>query len=189
MQPNRIEQLEVALLVSGGIDSTAAAHFFTAKGHLVRGIFIDYGQAARQQEWQAVQALAQTFSIGVKKINCFGTKKFGAGELIGRNAFLVSTAVFLGDLHRGFIAVGVHAGTPYYDCSAVFVERMKTIVEEQSNGALTLVAPFLEWRKPEIFSYCESVGLSLVNTYSCERGTSPPCASCASCRDREALGC
>ena len=188
MQSRQQQRIEVVALMSGGIDSAAAAHFFIAKGYAVRGIFIDYGQAAREQEWLSVQALAATLSITIKKIE-FRDANFGAGELMGRNAFLVSTAVFLGHVHSGLIAIGVHAGTPYYDCSASFIERMKTIIEEQSNGAVTLTAPFLDWRKPQILTYFKNAGLPLEKTYSCELGTIPPCGSCASCRDREALGC
>lgn len=177
------------VLMSGGIDSAAVAHILKTQGHKVRGIFIDYGQAAAMPEARAVAAMATHLSIDVTTLSIGGKLAFGAGELAGRNAFLINAAVFLGGAHRGLLAIGVHAGTPYYDCSPPFIAQMKTLLEEQSDGALTLVAPFLTWHKPQIVTYFGEAGLPLDTTYSCESGTIPPCGSCASCRDREALEC
>jgi 7-cyano-7-deazaguanine synthase len=175
--------------MSGGLDSSALAYVLKAQGHAVRGVFVDYGQAAAVQEAPAVAAMAAHLSIDVTTLTVGGRHAFGPGELFGRNAFLIHAAVFLAGAHRGLLAIGVHADTPYYDCSPAFVSAMKTLLEEQSGGALSLVAPFLAWHKPQILTYFRDAGLPLEATYSCESGTIPPCGSCASCRDREALGC
>lgn len=175
--------------MSGGLDSSAVAHILKVQGHKVRGVFINHGQAAAAREAEAVASIARHLSIGITTLKVGGKQSFGAGELIGRNAFLIHAAVFLAGAHRGLLAIGVHAGTPYYDCSPAFITAMKTLLEEQSDGTLTLVAPFLTWHKPQIATYFREAGLPLDATYSCESGTIPPCGSCASCRDREALGC
>jgi 7-cyano-7-deazaguanine synthase len=108
---------------------------------------------------------------------------------VGRNAFLIFTAIFLGRMHHGLLAIGVHAGTPYYDCSPAFLTGMKQSAEEHTAGRLTISAPFLTWEKPQIVKYFLQAGLPIAVTYSCESGILPPCGSCASCRDRRALGC
>ena len=157
-------------------------------GGQTRGLFIDYGQAACDHEWRSVQAISSQLSIRANQVECSG-RCFGAGEVIGRNLFFVSAAIFLGQIHRGFIAIGVHDGTPHYDCSQSFVERVAAIMEEQSGGSLSLIAPCADWQKPQIFSYFQNAGLDIEATSSCETGAFPPCGSCASCRDRRMLGC
>lgn len=180
---------KATVLLSGGIDSAALAHTLKTQGYDVVGLFIDYGQAARVAESTAVEALAEPLGIEVRTIKVSEPTGFGAGELIGRNAFLILTAIFLGCVHHGLIAIGIHAGTPYFDCTPAFVDQMKRLVEEHTDGRLTLVAPFVDWHKPQIVSYFRDAGLPIAPTYSCESGTIPPCGTCASCRDREALAC
>jgi 7-cyano-7-deazaguanine synthase len=155
----------------------------------VRGLFVDYGQAAAQQERQAVKKLQDFLGIEVCLVEAKSVNRFGPGELIGRNAFLISTAIFLGQAHRGLVAIGVHSGTPYYDCSPSFIAQTKQLAQEHTGGGLTVVAPFLDWNKGQIVAYFRESGLPLLATYSCESGTIPPCGSCASCRDRRAIGC
>jgi 7-cyano-7-deazaguanine synthase len=171
------------------MDSAACVHLLRAQGYGVRGIFVDFGQAALEQERAAVRRLSEFFNIETTTLVAKAQSGFGAGELVGRNAFLILAAMFLGQMHRGLLAIGIHAGTPYFDCSPMFFARMKQLVEDHTAGRLVAVAPFIEWNKPQIYQYFIESGLPLSATYSCESGTVPPCESCASCRDRRALGC
>jgi 7-cyano-7-deazaguanine synthase len=118
-----------------------------------------------------------------------GASGFSTGELIGRNAFLLFSAVFLSRCYSGLIAIGVHGGTSYYDCSPAFICAMGRLINEHTDGALQLIAPFLHWSKKEVFDYFGISGIPIGLTYSCEAGKVPPCGRCASCRDRRALGC
>ena len=177
------------VLMSGGIDSTACAHFLHSAGFSVRGLFIDYGQAARSAEARAVQAAAQHLACQVTSVSVLLGREFAAGELTGRNAFLISTALFAGISRPGVLAIGIHAGTPYFDCSEAFFEAIARLVSEQTDGTVTLIAPFLNWTKGDVFNYFTASQLPVSVTYSCESGGEEPCGLCASCRDREALGC
>lgn len=180
---------EATVLLSGGIDSAACTHLLQAQGYKVRGVFVDFGQAALEQERKAVNALGLALDIEVAQITARSDSGFGSGELVGRNAFLVLAAIFLARTHRGLLALGIHAGTPYFDCSPLFLSRIKQLGAEHTDGRLVVVAPFIDWEKPQIFEYFRQSGLPLAATYSCESGTIPPCGSCASCRDREVLEC
>lgn len=184
-----IPAAKAAVLLSGGIDSAAVTYLLKNQGHEVRGIFVDFGQAAVEQERLAVRKLAAALAIELTSVEARSNNSFGSGELIARNAFLLMTAMFLGQAHQGLLAIGVHAGTPYYDCSPPFIVRMRQVAEEHTDGRLIIVAPFAVWNKAEIFEYFLVSGLPIDATYSCESGTIPPCGSCASCRDRRALGC
>ncbi len=81
------------VLMSGGIDSAACAHLLCSRGISVDGLFIDHGQAAAERETRAVSALADHLGIAVRKASLLASRPFGAGELPGRNAFLIFTAL------------------------------------------------------------------------------------------------
>jgi 7-cyano-7-deazaguanine synthase len=177
----------VVVLMSGGIDSSACASLLLHQGYSVRGLFIDYGQAAAPGERNAVLAVADKLSISLSQYTFEGGKTFGRGEIIGRNAFLISAALLFGNARAGLISIGIHAGTTYYDCSEAFVASMSRIVEEYTGGELQLVAPFIDWSKKQVYDYYVSTGLDPQLTYSCENGSVHPCGRCASCVDRKAL--
>ena len=88
----------------------------------------------------------------------------------------------------GIIALGIHAGSPYYDCGSRFRDHMKVLVSEYSNGKTQFDAPFINIEKPGICEFGKSHDLPFHLTYSCELGVAPPCGTCPSCKDREVLG-
>jgi 7-cyano-7-deazaguanine synthase len=175
--------------MSGGLDSLACAHFLNNHGVRVHGLFIDYGQAAAQREAAASAALANFLSIPLDRCTVSSECSFGAGELVGRNAMLIFSAVFLTRAESNLLALGVHAGTSYYDCSPAFFDVATRLVGEITDGKTSLIAPFLGWTKQDIFRYSRDAGLPIALSYSCENGTEPVCGRCASCLDREALKC
>lgn len=177
------------VLMSGGIDSAACAAFFAAQGMKVSALFVDYGQAAAEQERAAVKSLAAWLGIEVQQLAFTGAAPFGSGELVGRNAFLVFAALFATRAQSGLIALGLHAGTPYYDCSSAFVAMINRAVAEHTDNAVQVVAPFVEWTKRDVYDYFSEAGLPIAQTYSCEKGLHPSCGACASCLDRKALQC
>jgi 7-cyano-7-deazaguanine synthase len=175
--------------MSGGIDSAACAAFFSAQGLKVSALFVDHSQAAVEQERAAVRSLAAVLGIDIQELAFKGSAPFGSGELVGRNAFLVFAALFATRAQTSLIAMGLHAGTPYYDCSPAFVEKINRIVAEHTDNAVQVVAPFLEWTKRDVCDYFMRTGLPIERTYSCETGGDSPCGTCASCLDRKALQC
>jgi len=179
----------VVVLMSGGIDSTACARLLLERGDAVAGIFVDYGQKAAFQEKEAALRITSFLEISLDVISISLPGSLGAGELVGRNAFLVFAAMMGCQLHAGAIALGVHSGTTYYDCTLAFVESTDRLVSEYTDGQVRLIAPFVTWNKKNIFDYYRASGMPIDLTYSCEAGQVPPCGNCLSCRDRRLLGC
>jgi 7-cyano-7-deazaguanine synthase len=165
----------------------ACADFLKKEGLAVRGIFVDYGQAAAGAEGRAVRAVAKRLRIPLQTATLRSNHRFGPGELLGRNLFLVSTALFLADPKPGLLAIGLHAGSPYYDCTPRFCRDLQALVSEQTNGATALVVPFLSWSKAQVFEYAVRANLPVAATYSCEIGTQPECGHCLSCLDMREL--
>lgn len=179
--------VNATILLSGGIDSAVCMHMLGRDGYDLMPIYIDFGQAAAAQEWPSVQKLSVYFGCKPIKINLRAGRPFGSGEIRGRNAFLISTALMLSPSPSGLIVIGIHAGTTYYDCSPAFFDRMAALTGENSDGKFALAAPLLRWTKSEVYSYFRDTGIDRNFTYSCETGHPTSCGTCLSCLDRKML--
>lgn len=82
------------VLLSGGVDSAACMKFLQLQGFEVRTLFIDYGQRAAALERAAARALSENHKCSFEVVTASGNSHFGNGELLGRNAFLIFTALF-----------------------------------------------------------------------------------------------
>ena len=176
-------------LMSGGIDSAACAAFLKAQGMKVTAIFIDYGHAAAKCESQAARSIADKLDIEFQHLEFSGPKNSVVGGVAGRNAFLIFAALLASKGQSSVIGLGLHAGTPYYDCSPAFFQIINRLVAEYTDKTVQVVAPFIEWSKRDVFDYFLQSNIGINLTYSCESGTEPRCGQCASCFDRKALGC
>jgi len=179
--------IQVTILFSGGLDSTACIYYYISQGLNVRAIFIDYGQKACRKEYYSAVKIASHFNIKLS-LNTFKSEnEFKSSEIKGRNAFLVLAALISDPLIKGIIALGIHSGTPYYDCTDLFVNDINRILQGYYDGKVILEAPFLHWNKRMIYNYSLDNNLPICLTYSCENGTDVPCGKCLSCLDRRAL--
>ena len=177
-------EVQDVVLLSGGVDSAVCVHLQKTAGRHVSGVFIDYGQAASSAEAIASMSVADHFGIDLRTVKVTADQNFSDGEILGRNAFLVFTALVLAGNFTGNLVLGIHQGTQYYDCSPAFVRSMDVLISEHSDGSIHLRTPLLHWNKGEVFEYCRREGIPFDITYSCELGTQPVCGRCNSCLDR-----
>jgi len=177
----------VVILLSGGIDSTACISYYQTQGLTVRGLFVDYGQAPAASERKSASDVARHYGIALDCMVVTSETHFSDGEIPGRNAFLVFCALMNYPDFNGILSLGIHSGTPYYDCSKPFVLDTNRILAGYRVGMVTLDAPFLEWSKSMIYAYCRQEEVPVGLTYSCEKCSDKPCGTCRSCLDRGAL--
>ena len=175
------------LLLSGGIDSTACLAFYLKEKFHVECLHISFGQPAAEHERAAAERVARHFDVPLTILCWSGSVDFTAGEIVGRNAFFFLGALIEIGENSGTLAAGIHAGTPYFDCSQAFISSLQTVFDGYCDGRVRLAAPFIEWSKHQVFAFCESEEVPIDLTYSCEQGTNQPCGKCLSCRDRRAL--
>jgi 7-cyano-7-deazaguanine synthase len=175
------------VLLSGGIDSMAATHYCVNRGWATGGVFVDFGQRAAVRESAAVKAIASYLRIDVRMCRATGIEVPDSGEVRGRNAWLIQTALMASHMQSGLVVTGIHGGTTYLDCSPDFIEKMADLVVVQTAGTIQLFTPFLRWNKADIWAYCHRESLPIDLTYSCERGLDQPCGGCQSCGDLKAL--
>lgn len=175
------------VLLSGGVDSSVCLAFLQERGLEINALFVDYGQSSATEERAASVAVSDFYRVPIKILEVSGFGRWGAGYVKGRNAFLLHAALMAAEFSTGLIALGIHAGTSYVDCSEYFVRQMQASFDIYTDGRVLIHAPFLNWNKREIWEYGRSVGAPFDRTYSCESGGEPPCGQCTSCLDREAL--
>ena len=178
---------EALVLLSGGIDSTACAAFLKGRTDSLQAIFLDYGQLSQKQEERAACAIAAHFRIPLTVMRCQGAKTKNEGLILGRNACLVFLTLMETEMRSGIIALGVHAGTRYWDCGPQFVHAMQQVIDGYTDGKIRLSLPFLNWSKRDVWDFCKANHVPLELTYSCERGCQQPCGLCDSCRDLDML--
>ncbi len=175
------------MLLSGGLDSAACIAFYQTQAFAPTAIFFDYGQTALAQERKAARKVARHFGIGLREIGLRGLREKSVGEVRGRNAVFMLTALMEHPIEHGIIALGIHSGPPYYDCTPAFLSGLQVLFDGYTNGRIKAAAPFLRMTKEEVWRYGQNAGLPMAITYSCERGGRKPCGKCASCRDRKKL--
>jgi len=173
------------VLLSGGIDSATAAHLLISRGQTVDLLHIQYGQAAATAELSASQAIASGLNLAAEVVTLDG-RTFGDGEIRGRNALLVDIATLVWPERSGVIVLGIHGGTRYADCTPAFVQRMQALLDLETEGAVRLLAPFVDWTKVEIWQQARVLGVPIALTHSCE-AASIACGECSSCLDRDWL--
>jgi 7-cyano-7-deazaguanine synthase len=175
--------------MSGGIDSAALVPFYQTRDVDLCALHFDYGQPTAEAERRAVEAICEHYALTLA-IQSFGIPlPCETGEFRARNAlFLIAAAAI--EPGSSAIAIGIHAGTPYYDCSEAFVEDLRRVFDGYFGGSVSIDAPFLAFDKRHICEFARRAEVPLDLTFSCERTNDAPCGECPSCRDRLAyLGC
>lgn len=175
------------MLLSGGVDSALVASLLTDSGQAVSALFVDYGQPAAVAEQTASRAVAEHFGLPWRSVAVIGLTVAAPGEIPGRNDLLIAagTAAF-----PGFdVAVGVHAGTGYADCSFDHRNAWQALLDCQHGGAVRVLAPLIDLTKARVFALAADNGVPFGLTHSCEAGNDV-CGRCLSCLDRKMLdGC
>lgn len=156
---------KVSVLLSGGIDSTACIEYYLSHGYNASALFVEYGQPQVELERNAANAVADHYSIILKHVAVSGCL-IPEGYIPARNALLLSLALMNLENKPGLVAIGIHAGTTYSDCSPEFRDSMQHIFDLYEQGQVRIDAPFLHWSKSEIWDYAQLHNVPLHLTYS-----------------------
>lgn len=181
------ERATVTVLLSGGIDSSACAHFYLRRRLAVHPLFVDYGQPAAMAELESAKAICRFYRLNLRTISIAGMKIPPSGEITGRNLMLISCALVHGRSNANLIAIGIHSGTAYFDCGPAFARLCSKLLDGYADGGTQLAAPFLRMTKSQIWTYCEQSQVPLQLTWSCESSSKRACGNCLSCKDKESL--
>src|SRR6185312_1089645 len=171
------------ILLSGGIDSTAALDFFIRNNYATQCVFVNYKQLSSKNELHAVERIATHYKVPLKVIEIGNLPSSADGFILGRNLFLVSIALMSFPFKSGSLVMGIHSDTTYPDCTPGFVNKTQEMLNLYSKGAINIRNPFITWKKLDIWQYCIDNKVPTGLTYSCELGKVQPCGICLSCKD------
>lgn len=110
-----------------------------------------------------------------------------------RNLTFLSIAASFADVYEiENIGIGIHSvDAPYPDCRAEFASSVEAAINASSvmvakkKNRIKVYTPFLGMTKIDIAKLGKDLGVPYDKTYSCYKGTNPPCGECATCRQRE----
>ena len=180
-----------AILLSGGIDSTALA--FLEKPRLA--ININYGQLSAKAERAASTAIAEALEIPLQLIDV-DCSSLGSGDLVAlkahtmapvsewwpyRNQLLITLAAMRAvTMGAKVLLIGtVTTDKTHKDGTAEFIAAMDNILRLQ-EGALRLYAPAKDLTTLELIAESKVPDSLLAWTHSCHTGNYP-CGSCNGC--------
>ena len=176
----------VLVLASGGIDSTACLQYYIQRGFKVRLLHIDYGQKPFKPERSALQSVCEYFGLEYRWLALRGIQWSlrRSDEILGRNLFLAAAGLASFHASRGLVAMGIHSGNDYADCSIEFQDQLRVVSQVSSRYLVDFDFPFGSWLKHEIIEYCRSNVTPVWLTYSCVTSESSACGKCDSCLER-----
>lgn len=173
----------VTLLASGGIDSTALLDFYKRNGYDVTCVHFQYGQPSESSEFEAVKQVCERYSshLVITRLG-FGLMLVGDEVMLRNTIFVVAAAAMRPSPKR--ISLGIHRGSPYYDCTPSFLADVQRVLDGYFAGTVRLEAPFIDFGKDDIIRYAKQRKIPLSLTYSCLRKNAPECGECQACKDR-----
>lgn len=187
-------------LVSGGLDSTLVGVLAREEGVSVYPLFIDYGQKAAHQEWEACQRVHQALNLptptkmdlsGFGKVICSGltNNEMDVKEEAftpGRNLlFLLMGSTYAYQVGASAVAIGLltEQFSLFPDQRTLFLEKAEQAIEAALGKTIKVLAPLSGFSKADVVKLSIEKGIS--GTYSCHAGMAQPCGHCIACLEFE----
>ena len=199
---------DALIVLSGGMDSTTMLHEY--RSSIALAVNFSYGSNHNRAEAECAREQCKMLGIELVEIDlAFMATHFKSSLLEGadaipeghyaddnlsstvvpfRNGIMLSIAAGLAE-SRGLKAVMIanHGGDHaiYPDCRPGFISAMSQAIEAGTSLPVELRAPYTNLTKTEIALRGLRLGVDYSLTYSCYKGTNPPCGRCATCLERE----
>lgn len=198
------------VLLSGGLDSATVLAMATSSNYECYCLTVDYGQR-HKVELDSSKQIAKSLKAAAHEIVAVNLRQFGGSALtadiavpkdeIGdgipvtyvpaRNTVMLSLALaYAESLGAWDIFCGVNAVdySGYPDCRPEFIEAFEKMAQLATKAGvegqkITIHAPLMELKKPEIIQQGLSLGLDYGLTHSCydPSETGRACGHCDSC--------
>lgn len=199
----------VAVLLSGGMDSTTLLALAAHEENPQLAVSVDYGQR-HQVELEAAEKVAAYYGVEHLVLDFTGWGKALSGSALtdpgvavpdgeydeenmsltvvpNRNATMLMAVAGIAAA-RGIQEVwtAVHAGdhSVYPDCRPEFISSAAETAEHGTDGAVTIRAPFSRSSKADIATAGAKYGAPLGLSWSCYKGGTAHCGVCGTCRER-----
>ncbi|HID79044.1 MAG TPA: 7-cyano-7-deazaguanine synthase QueC [Aquifex aeolicus] len=210
-----MKRSKILVLLSGGMDSATLLWLAKMEFEEIYALSFDYGQRHKVElkyakELAKLVGVKEHFIVGIPHYRAIkGNALTDEGVEVPseeypedeppittvpmRNlTFLAIAGAFADAYEIPYIGIGVHAlDVPYPDCRPEFIASVEAAINAGSvyvaktKNRIHIYAPFLGMSKTDIAKLGVKLGVPYEKTYSCYRGTEPPCGECPTCRQRE----
>ncbi len=202
--------MKVAVLLSGGLDSSTSLHWAKRHHEVVAAFSFAYGSNHGAQElacarWQAEALGVPYHELDLSPVFCgmqssllSGAEAIPTGEYAEENMkstvvpfrngiFLAVAAGMAESMGADALVIAAHAGDHaiYPDCRPEFMEAMGSAIHLGTYAGLQILAPFIGQDKAAIVVEGARLGVNFAHTYSCYKGGERHCGLCATCRERQ----
>lgn len=198
-----------ALVVcSGGLDSTVALYWATARYKKVEALTFKYGQNHAKRENAAVKAICKKENVPLTVIDLGFIGKHFKSALLGgkipeghyaaknmastvvpfRNGIMLAVAAGFAESRKlDRIILGNHAGDHfiYPDCRPQFISCISGAIWEGTGAHIRVESPFCNLTKAEIVEIGSRLAVPFKMTYSCYKGGKNHCGKCGTCVERK----
>lgn len=183
-------------LVSGGLDSTLVGVMAREEGLHVYPLFVDYGQRAGRQEWEACQQVHKRHGLSMPArvdVSGFGRvvrSGLTSSELDVRNdaftpgrnlLFLLVGSSFAYQVGATAVSIGLLSEqfSLFPDQRPNFVRKAEEAIEAALARRISVLTPLADFSKADVIELAQSKGIT--GTYSCHLGGSQACGRCIAC--------
>lgn len=207
--PHFVPGAPTVVLLSGGMDSTAALAWVIAQGcPVVAAVSVNYGQRhVRELEAAAMVAGFYRVPHAILDLSGWGSLLHSAltandvpvpdghytapsmaiTVVPNRNATMLMAAVGVAQSFGAVqVVTAVHAGdhAVYADCRPEFIDAADRAAFLGTGQAVHIVAPFVEVSKTDIARLGDALGAPFSLTWSCYKGGDQHCGTCGTCYER-----
>ncbi|MBE6418762.1 MAG: 7-cyano-7-deazaguanine synthase QueC [Akkermansiaceae bacterium] len=202
--------MKVAVLLSGGLDSTTALYWAHNHHEVVCALSFDYGSNHAAKElacarWQAEKLGIPYHEIDLRSVSAhLQSALLNGAEAIPtadyaeenlkqtvvpfRNGIFLAIAAGIAESNGAqAIVIAAHGGDHalYPDCREDFMAAMASAISLGTYAELQILRPFINNTKAEITAMGAAMGVDYAHTYSCYCGGEQHCGQCATCRERK----
>lgn len=201
--------MKVAVLLSGGLDSTTALHWAHHHHEVVCALSFDYGSNHARHELACARWQAESLGIPYHEIDLRSISAHLQSALLSgadaiptadyaednlkqtvvpfRNGIFLAIAAGIAESNGAEgIVIAAHGGDHalYPDCREDFMAAMASAISLGTYAELQILRPFIAADKAEITAAGAELGVDFAHTYSCYCGREKHCGQCATCRER-----
>lgn len=202
--------MKVAVLLSGGLDSTTALYWAHNHHEVVCALSFDYGSNHAKKElacarWQAEKLGIPYHEIDLRSISAhlqsallsgadaiptadYAEENLKQTVVPFRNGIFLAIAAGIAESNGAeAIVIAAHGGDHalYPDCREDFMVAMADAIRLGTYAELQILRPFISNSKAEITAIGAALGVDFAHTYSCYCGGEQHCGQCATCRERK----
>lgn len=201
--------MNVAVLLSGGLDSTTALHWAQQQHRVQCALAFNYGSNHATRELACARWQAQHLGIPYHEIDITSLSSHLSSALLSgadaiptsdyaeenmkqtvvpfRNGIFLAIAAGIAESAGAQgIVIAAHAGdhSIYPDCRETFMQAMADAIRLGTYAELNILRPFIHASKSDIVAAGASMHVDFSHTYSCYKGGELHCGRCATCRER-----